>query len=292
MIVAGDEDVRSLRPRAAVDAMRDLLCSAAEGSVKAPPRLRAELGGLDYVFTVGRLADDTSGFRVYRAGGPGGDQLTAVWSPDGELRGIVTGDELGARRTGALGAVAADVLARADASTVGVVGSGTQAWTQLWALSAVRQLDRVRVHSPTAAHREAFARRAADELGLGASAVASAREAVAGADLIVLATRSTAPVIEADDVSPGAHLVTVGPKSANGHETPLELVTRAAVVTCDSPAQARAYPEPFFTSELVDLAQVVAGHAVGRRRPDEITLHCSVGLAGSEVALAALLFAR
>ncbi len=294
LLVAHDDDVRALPPRAAVDAMRELLLSAADGRMQAPPRLRAALDGLDYVFTVGRLADGTSGFRVYRAGEPAGDQLTAVWSPNGELRGIVTGDELGARRTGALGAVAADVLARADAAIAGVVGSGGQAWTQLWALSAVRGLDRVRVYSPTAAHREAFARRAGDELGLEATAVGSASEAVAGADLIVLATRSTTPVIEAADVSPGAHVVTVGPKSRSGHETPTELVTIAAVVTCDSPAQARAYQEPFFTGdvELVDLADVVAGRVPGRRGRDEVTLHCSVGLAGSEVALAARVLAE
>jgi ornithine cyclodeaminase/alanine dehydrogenase-like protein (mu-crystallin family) len=291
MRIAGDDDVRAMPAAVAVDAMRELLEAAADGRLQAPPRLRAELGELDYVFTVGSLGDETSGFRVYRAGRPAGDQLTAVWSPNGELRGIVTGDELGARRTGALGAVAADVLARADATTVGVVGAGTQAWTQLWALTAVRELDRVRVYSPTTAHRETFAARATNELGVVASAVENSRAAIAAADLIILATRSPTPVIDADDVSPGAHVVTVGPKSANAHETPTELVERARVVTCDSPAQARAYREPFFTSELTDLAEVVAGRVPGRQGPREITLHCSVGLAGSEVALAARLFA-
>ncbi len=289
--VAGDDEVRAIPPAVAVDAMRQLLQSRADGKLQAPPRLRAELGGFDYVFTVGSVKDGPSGFRVYRAGEPAGDQLTAVWSADGKLRGVVTGDELGARRTGALGAAAADVLARADATTVGVVGSGTQAWTQLWALTAVREIDRVRVYSPTADHREGFARRAALELELDASAVTSSSAAIADADVIILATRSTTPVIEAGDVSPGAHVVTVGPKTVSAHETPRELVQLASVITCDSPAQARAYQEPFFTTELVDLADVIAGRAAGRQRRDETTLHCSVGLAGSEVALAARLFA-
>ncbi|MGO9881462.1 MAG: ornithine cyclodeaminase family protein [Solirubrobacteraceae bacterium] len=289
--IAGDDDVRAMPAAVAVDAMRELLQAAADGKLRAPPRLRAELGQLDYVFTVGSLGDETSGFRVYRAGQPAGDQLTAVWSPNGELRGIVTGDELGARRTGALGAVAADLLARADATTVGVVGAGTQAWTQLWALSAVREIDRVRVYSPTTAHRETFAARATSELGVVASAVESSGAAIAAADLIILATRSPTPVIEADEVSPGAHVVTVGPKSVSAHETPTELVERASVVTCDSPTQARAYQEPFFTGELIDLAEVLAGRVSGRQGTREITLHCSVGLAGSEVALAARLFA-
>jgi ornithine cyclodeaminase len=194
--IAGDDDVRAMSAGVVVETMRELLRSAADGKLHAPPRLRAQLGELDYVFTVGRLGDRTSGFRVYRTGAPPGDQLTAVWSPDGQLRGIVTGDELGARRTGALGAVAADVLARADATSVGVIGAGTQAWTQLWALTAVRRVDRARVYSPNPEHREAFARRAAGELGLAASAVASSRAAIAEGDVMILATRSTTPVID------------------------------------------------------------------------------------------------
>jgi ornithine cyclodeaminase len=104
----------------------------------------------------------------------------------------------------------------------------------------------------------------------------------------VLATSSRSPVIEADDVAPGAHVTSLGPKSAEGHEVPLDLVAQAAIVTCDSPAQAQAYPEPFFTGDtkLVDLAALVCGSVPGRERADAITLHCSVGLAGTEVALA------
>jgi ornithine cyclodeaminase/alanine dehydrogenase-like protein (mu-crystallin family) len=60
-------------------------------------------------------------------------------------------------------------------------------------------------------------------------------------------------------------------------------------VSCDSPAQAASYKEPFFTGDvqLIDLAALLTGRAPGRRASDDITLHCSVGLAGTEVALAA-----
>jgi ornithine cyclodeaminase len=83
-------------------------------------------------------------------------------------------------------------------------------------------------------------------------------------------------------------VTSLGPKSAEGHEVPLELVAQAAIVTCDSPAQARAYPEPFFTGDtpLVDLADLVRGSVAGRETEEAITLYCSVGLAGTEVALA------
>lgn len=66
------------------------------------------------------------------------------------------------------------------------------------------------------------------------------------------------------------------------------------MVTCDAPQQANAYPEPFVTdaSTLVSLADVLLEHAVGRQREDDITVHCSVGLAGSEVMLANRLLIR
>jgi ornithine cyclodeaminase len=170
-----------------------------------------------------------------------------------------------------------------------VVGSGRQAWTQLWALAAVRVFDEVRVFSPSPERREGFRARASAELPIRrVSAVESAAEAVRGADVIVLATRSATPVVAAEDVGEGAHVITVGPKTRDAHELPFELVERAAVVTCDAPEQARGYGGEFVTGtrELTHLGAVICGEAPGRGAADDLTLHCSVGLAGSEVVLA------
>jgi hypothetical protein len=129
--------------------------------------------------------------------------------------------------------------------------------------------------------------RARAELGLAASSVRSAREAVEGADVAILATRSETPVIEAGWIAPGAHVNTVGPKAAGACETPPELADGAAVAVSDSPAQAAAYGAPFFTSrELTHLGAVLAGDAGGRRSDSDITLYASTGLAGSEVVIA------
>ena len=283
-----DEDVRTLPAAAVVDAAREALVLAGRGQLVAPPRVRSQLGEIDYVYTAGALGDGTSGFRVYRAGEPAGDQLVAVWDADGRLTTLVVGHELGARRTGALGAAAADVLARPDADTVGVIGTGRQAWTQLWALAAVRDLRDVRVYSREERRRQDFAARARKELGVVAKAAPDPASAIREAAIVVLATTSPTPVIDAEDVAVGTHVTTVGPKSSDAHETPLALVTAAAVVTCDSPQQAAAYSEPFFTGStpLVPLADVILGRVPGRQHDDDITLHCSVGLAGSEVVLA------
>jgi alanine dehydrogenase len=293
MIVLDDEDVRTrLDAASAVDAARRALEDAYRGLLAAPPRLRAEIGDGGLVFTAGGYADGALGLRVYGLWPGDSDQAVLVWDRDGRLRGCVVGSELGARRTGALGGVAVDVLARADASTVGLVGSGTQAWTQLWAIAAVRSLSRVRVFSPTRKHRDAFAGRARSELGLPAEPCDTAEEAVADAHVVVLATRSEEPVIDAGWIGDGTHVSTVGPKFASAHETPPEPAHRAAVVVSDSPEQAAAYDEPFFTDRaLTHLGAVVAGEAAGRASDRDITLYCSTGLAGSEVVLAETLLA-
>jgi alanine dehydrogenase len=288
-----DSDVRSrLGAAEAVQAMRRALVDAYRGVLSAPPRLHADLGERGLVFTAGGYADGPVGFRVYGLWPGDFDQAVLVWDHNGQLIGFVVGREIGARRTGALGGAAVDALAREDAATVGIVGSGVQAWTQLWAIAAVRRPARVRVHSPTPEHRVAFARRAEAELGLSATACDTAEEAVADADVVVLATRSEQPVIQAAWIRRGTHVNTVGPKLASVHETPAELAEDAAVVVTDSPEQAAGYDAPFFTSRaLTHLGAVVSGDAPGRTSDEDITLYCSTGLAGSEVVLAETLLA-
>jgi ornithine cyclodeaminase len=213
------------------------------------------------------------------------------------LTGAVAGTWLGAARTGAIGAVAVDLLAAASASRVGLVGTGTQAWSQLWAIRAVRELGVVRVFGRDPGRRADFVQRCRAELDLNAQAVPSAREAVLGADVVVLATTSGTPVIEADWVSPGAHVTTVGPKEVGRHECPVELATRAELIATDSLAQLDAYPQPYFLTDragIVALAEVQAAtvRTGAVTRPEGTTLFCSVGLAGTEVAVAAALFDR
>jgi len=283
-----EEDVQTrLTPGLAVQAARRAVLDSWHGWLSSPARVRAELGTADLVFTVGGYRDGPVGFRVYGKWPGASDQLVVVWSPGGEIRALVVGSELGIRRTGALGAVAADALARADARTVAVIGSGRQAWSQLWALTAVREIAGVRVFSPDQLHREAYADRARRELGLDGTAVDGPRQAVDGADIVVLATRSATAVIQAEWISDGSHVATVGPKLLSAHETPPGLADRAGVVVSDSPDQARAYGERFFTERtLVHLGAVLDGSAAGRAGPADVTMYCSTGLAGSEVVIA------
>lgn len=290
-----DDDAvrRLLTPSIALEAASRALVDAYRGDLHAPPRMHASIGEVLLSFTAGGYEHDIVGFRVYGTWAPESDQAVICWDRRGRLRGIVVGFELGARRTGALGAAAASALARADADVVAVIGSGTQAWTQLWALRAATPATQVRVFSPTQRHREEFARRAIAELGVEGRAVSSAEAAVADAAIVILATRSEQPVIEAEWIAAGTHVATIGPKTASAHETPPALAERASVVVSDSPAQAQAYEERFFTDRsLTHLGAVLAGEAAGRRTAADVTLYCSTGVAGSEVVIADALLRR
>jgi ornithine cyclodeaminase len=150
----------------------------------------------------------------------------------------------------------------------------------------------VRVFSRNAQNRERFAADMSQKLGRQIVPAATAKEAVAGADLVVCATDSSVPVIDTAWLKPGAHVTTIGPKLADEHELPPDIGHRAAVIATDSPDQIlSSHGVRFFLQDtpawdrMTDLADIVAGRTVGRHSTADLTLFCSVGLAGTEVVI-------
>nr|WP_206684968.1 ornithine cyclodeaminase family protein [Rhizobium changzhiense] len=293
-----DEDlVGSSLMMIAIDALETAFLARADNRLISPPRHHVsfpERG--DLVFTVGGILGEKplAGFRVYETfDGAEHSQIVAVWSADdAKLKGIVLGERLGNLRTGAIGGLAIRHLSAPDARTVGILGSGTQARTQLAAAAAVRNLDRARVYSRDEKNRAAFAAEVQQTLGIEVEPAGSASEAVDDADIVICATTSRTPVIQARDLKPGVHVNTVGPKTHEGYELGLDIADAAAVIATDSPEQTRAYASPFFLAgsgnehRMADLANIMAGKAAGRGSPGDTTLFCSVGLAGTEVVVA------
>lgn len=300
-----DSDVLArLTPARSVSLMREALLAAHRGELVAPARSMTDLGEGRLLFTVGRWRGRWLGYRAYDTFDRDhpearDDQLVVVHDDvTGRLLGVVVGSELGRRRTGALGGVAVDALAPPAASTLGLVGTGAQAWAQLWAVAAVRRLESVRVYSRDERRRHDFAERASDELGLPAAPAASARNAVADAAIVVLATSSPEPVVESDWLAAGCHVTTLGPKQRGRSEFAEVLLDSAEALVTDSPAQLDAYDPPALASgerhagRVVGLGAVLAGVASGRNSDSDRTVYLSVGLAGTEVALAADLLGR
>jgi ornithine cyclodeaminase len=286
MILDDAEVLAKLNAPEAVSAMRDALVAFHRGQLVAPPRAEAVL-----TFTAGRLVGHWYGFRSY-ARHVGGDQIVALHTePDGRLAALATGPSLGAYRTGALGGAAVDALARADAATLGVIGSGQQAWTQVWAIHAVRPLSDVVVYSPTYEHRVDFSDRVYRELGVPITSVDSPVEAVRDRDIVVVATSSRTPVIQASWISPGTAVTTLGPKQRGAAEFGPDLAAAADVIVTDSPPQLAAFDPPALLDPAAvgSLGAVIAGDAPGRTGPEQVTLYESVGLAGTEPYLLARL---
>ncbi len=295
-IVIDDEWLRArLDATAAVSAMRRAMADAERGALVAPPRVVADLGPGQLVFTAGARPGDWFGYRSYDTYNAGSGTQVAIlhdWRT-GSVQAVAIGNELGPRRTGAIGGAAVGVLARSDASEVAMIGAGTQAWAQLWAINAVRPVGHVQVWSRSPAHRERFTRRASEELGVTAAPARSAEHAVRGADIVVLATTSPVPVIDPAWVTDGTHITSLGPKQHGRSEFGPDLAERADVIATDSLGQARAYKPPFCLAgtrhmdRMVSVGAVIQHASPGRTAAGQVTLFCSVGLAGTEVYLLA-----
>ncbi len=128
-------------------------------------------------------------------------------------------------RVGAACGLAAKYLARADARTLAILGAGWQAGGQAMAMTAVRDIEVIRCYSPTEESREAFASEWRGKLGIDVTAAQSLADAVAGADIVALATNSMEPVLMAHALEPGMHV-----SSIKRLELPPETVARADVV--------------------------------------------------------------
>lgn len=296
--VLQDADLYNVKAaQIAVGAVREAVSAHGHGRLIAPPRHAVPFENGALVFTVGGTGN-LVGFRAYDTfPNSAQDQVVAVWdSRTGRLEGVAIGEMVGALRTGALGALAVDLLARAETRKCAVLGSGLQARTQLLCASTVRAFDEVAVFSPTVTNRERFATELAELTGLPVAPVADAADAVEGADVVLCATAAHAPVFDVRWLSTGAHVNTVGPKYRNAHELPLEAAMQADVIATDSPQQIAAQGGDHFLSEhatktsVVDLSEVLAGSR-GRLSASQSTLFLSAGLAGTEPFVAHALLA-
>jgi ornithine cyclodeaminase len=222
--------------------------------------------------------------------------------PDtGALLAIMDGRYITEARTAAVSAVSVRHLAKKEAATLAILGTGVQAQSHVEALPHVRSLREIRVWSPNASSRQRFVDQMADHSTVPLRATTSAEEAVRGADVIVLVTSSPTPVIDDAWVSSGAHVISVGACRPDQREISPELVARsrlfvdskvAALVESGDVVQGIA--EGRFDKDHVrgELGEVVLGRVAGRTSASEITVFKSLGMAVEEVVAADLALRR
>ncbi len=216
----------------------------------------------------------------------------------GTLRAIMDAAAITAIRTAAVSGVATRLLARPEAGDLAILGSGVQAHTHLDAMRQVRRLRRVRVWSRQFSHAEAFAQRHCHS-DLAIEPMASAREAVAGADLICTVTAARDPILLGEWISPGAHINAVGSSTPSARELDTAAVVHARLFVDRResalheagdfliPKAEGAIGDDHIQGEIGDL---LLSRTVGRRSAEEITVFKSLGLGIEDVAAAHFLY--
>ncbi len=266
------------------------------GAATNQPRRRIQApGAILHLMAAGLPSQGVFGHKVYATARGGARFWVHLFGLDGQALAIVEADWLGRMRTGAASGVATRYLARRDARTLGVFGSGKQALTQVMAIHEVRPLARALVFSRNPEHREAFAAQARAALGIDVVAVAAPEEAAKDPDILVTITSAREPVVRGSWLRAGQHLNVAGSNWPTNREIDEEAVQRAALVAVDDLETARLESGDLLQAEragaldfgsVVTLAAVVGGTA-RRPTPEAITLFKSHGVALEDIAVAA-----
>jgi ornithine cyclodeaminase/alanine dehydrogenase-like protein (mu-crystallin family) len=281
-----------LEPSVAVEVIDACFRRMAAGEVEIAPRRRLPL-------PEGALADmaatdrglGLAGGKLYAATAEGATFVVCLFDSDrSDLVAVIEASELGALRTGAASAVAARYLASSEARTLGIIGCGYQALTQVACIrAALPSIERVVAYCRTPERLAAFCERT------GAEAGASHRDA-GSQDVVVTITSSRDPVLRGEWLARGALVIAAGANVPSRRELDNAVLERSTFVCCDWLEQARIESgdliEPIAASvldwlEVHELHEVVSGDIAGRQSDDDVVLFKSNGLAAWDVALGA-----
>jgi ornithine cyclodeaminase/alanine dehydrogenase-like protein (mu-crystallin family) len=239
------------------------------------------------------------GFKAYTTSKNGARFHVILYDgKSGEMKALIEADLLGQFRTGAASGIATKKLARADAKTVGCLGAGKQARTQLLAICKIRPIERVYVYCRDLQRRNSFASALQRETGVEVIPVQRPEEAVKGLDIIVTATTAREPVLFGDWISEGQHLNLIGSNFLAKAEADVEVFRKANRVVVDSKEQAKMEAGDFVASinagvllwsDVLELAPVLVNRYPGRESPEDITIFKSLGIGIEDLALAARL---
>jgi len=294
MLHVTEQQVRDLLSmKQCVSLMRDTFTALREGRASNQPRRRIVLPSGSTLHSMGGAWGKYFGTKFYSTNPKHGAHFF-FYLFDAETAAPLAQFEanwLGQIRTGAASGYATDVLAAPDAATLGIIGSGFQAASQIAAIREVRSLKDIRVWSRSEEKRNAFAKEH------GARAVATAEEAVRGADIVVTATFSGDPVLESSWIKDGAHINAMGSNRGNRRELPTDLIQRANLIAIDSIEQGKIEAGDLLMAgvdwtdpriiELAELAKVTA-----RPSGNPVTIFESLGLGVEDVVAGAFVYEK
>jgi alanine dehydrogenase len=312
-VVLSEADVRRVLPMTdLIETMQRALVEFSAGRVQQPLRSVLQVGPAHAFFGVMPAfipASGALGTKLVTVFGSNAEvglpsHLATIVMLDpatGQLLAVMDGRYITEARTAAVSAVSANLLARANAATLALIGSGVQARSHLEAVAVVRPLREVRVWSPRSESRQRFISEMQPHSKAPIVNAASARDAVTGADLVVLATASRDPVVTSEWIEAGTHICAVGACRPDQREMDSALVKRGRVfVDSRTAAMAEAgdlvipiKEGTFDAGHIVgELGALAAGGVTGRTSNDQVTIFKSLGLAVEDVAAGDLVLAR
>lgn len=304
LVLTGDDIRQAIDMRGAIDAVRAGFIALSTGRAIVPVRSVMNVpGGTQLYMPAFIEGEPYSTIKVVSVypGNPERGLATVIGSvlvldaQTGVPVALLDGSTLTALRTGAAGGLAADLLANRDADTLGVIGAGVQAWTQIEAVCAVRPIREIRVYDLRREQAENFAVLLRKRFDAEVIVAESAHDALYGASIITAATNSKTPVVHAADVAAGAHITGVGSFLHTMQEVAADVVTKARVVVDHREsawAEAGDLIIPrdqglFRESDVhAEIGEIAAGTATGRESREEITFFKSVGNAVQDAAVA------
>ncbi len=304
MLYLTEQDVTNLLTMPdALAAVETTFKAQATGDATNEPRRRVRANNAILMTMSGAIASlNVFGLKAYSvARGKARFYVSLFDTITGEQLAYIEADKLGQMRTGAASGIATKYLARADAKSVGIYGTGWQAQSQLAAVCAVRKIESVFVYSRSEEKREKFAQTMSQELGITNFVTVVEPEAAAEADILITITSSREPVLQGAWIKDGSHINAAGGNSILRSEIDDEVIKRATFIAVDSKEQAKAEAgELVFPVEkgllnwerVQEVCHVVNGTMTGRKNDADITLFKSLGLAIEDVATATLLYRK
>lgn len=294
-----EADVRSLLTMPiALEVVEDSLRQQGNGELILHPRRRIKMpdNALLHYMAAGDTVRGYIGMKLYTvARGVARFVIPLFRSTTGEMAALIEADALGQMRTGAASGIATKYLAKENARTACIIGTGYQARAQLEAVAAVRRLERVRAFGRDPGRRAKFCSEMSERIGVTVEAANSGEEAVKGADIVITATSATKIVLEGAWLAPGMHINAMGANWPQKRELDAAAVAHADKIVVDSIEQAKmeagdliqAFAENATRwSAVQELSEIVAGKTPGRSGPDQITLFKSNGIATWDLAAA------
>ncbi|MSQ24123.1 MAG: ornithine cyclodeaminase family protein [Chloroflexi bacterium] len=237
---------------------------------------------------------DSIGLKAYTIAG--GRRLVFVFNLKTGFDGIVDSVHLTQIRTGAVSGLATRYMAREDARTVGIIGTGKEARTQLEAVSRVRALTHVKAYSRSAENRERYAIEMSKKLDLEVEPVDSAQTCVKGADIVITATGSSTPVLMGEWLEEGMHINAIGATTMFKRELDENAIGRCDRIVVEHLPQAEAELGQLLYAAsrgkmrwttVHEMKDIVSGAIPGRTSPKQITLVSTIGVGTEDVAVAA-----